>query len=83
METYVKQFLNQARRFPKHPAALDIQGAMTYDRLNRLSACLAERILKELGGEDRRGNDLEGSAGVRARLQSGAMLCCSSTGAST
>ena len=55
METYVKQFLNQARRFPKHPAALDIQGAMTYDRLNRLSACLAERILKELGGEDRRG----------------------------
>ena len=55
METIVQQFLEQAGKHPNHTAVLDIHGAVTYDRLNRLSAYLAERILEKLGGKEGRG----------------------------
>ncbi len=55
METFVHQFLTQAEKHPGNIAVLDIQGAITYERMNRLSAYLAERILERLGGKSRRG----------------------------
>lgn len=55
MRTFVSEFLKQAERHPDNIAVLDIQGAVNYDQLNSLSACLAEKILERLGGHDRRG----------------------------
>ncbi|MBO7662487.1 MAG: non-ribosomal peptide synthetase, partial [Clostridia bacterium] len=55
MSTVVNAFLKQAERRPKAVAVLDIQGAMTYGRMNHLSAFLAERILERIGGKGRRG----------------------------
>jgi amino acid adenylation domain-containing protein len=55
MNTVVSEFLEQAGLHPDKIAALDIQGAITYDRMNNLSAYLAEKILQSLGGKDRRG----------------------------
>ena len=55
MKTIIHQFLEQAERNPAHVAVLDIQGAITYDRMNNLSAYLAERILEGIGGKDCRG----------------------------
>lgn len=55
MASVVKQFLEQARLHPERIAVLDSQGAITYDRMNNLSAYLAEQILDHLGGMDRRG----------------------------
>lgn len=55
MRTLVSEFLKQAERHPDNVALLDIQGAITYDRANILSAYLAEKILERLGGKDRRG----------------------------
>ena len=55
METLIQKFLEQAEKHPQNIAVLDMQGTITYDRMNRLSAYLAERILERLGGKDRRG----------------------------
>ena len=55
MNTVVSAFLKQAEQHPDRIAVLDIQGALTYDRMNNLSAALAEQILDRLGGKDRRG----------------------------
>ena len=46
MKTVVNEFLKQAALHPDNIAVLDIQGAVTYDRMNNLSACLAEKILE-------------------------------------
>ena len=54
MKSVVSEFLKQAELHPDNIAVLDIQGAITYDRMNNLSAFLAERILEKLGGKDRR-----------------------------
>ncbi|MBR5108970.1 MAG: amino acid adenylation domain-containing protein [Clostridia bacterium] len=45
MKTVVQHFLAQAEKHPQNIAVLDIQGAYTYDQLNRRSAYLAEQIL--------------------------------------
>lgn len=55
MRTVVTEFLKQAELHPDNIAVLDIQGAITYDRMNNLSAFLAEQILRKLGGKDSRG----------------------------
>ena len=54
-KTVISEFLKQAERHPENIAVLDIQGAVTYDRMNGASAFLAEKILERLGGKDRRG----------------------------
>ena len=46
MKTVVTQFLEQAGKYPKNPAVLDIRGTYTYERMNNRSAYLAEQILK-------------------------------------
>ena len=43
MRTVVNEFLKQAKLHPDNIAVLDIQGAITYDRMNNLSAHLAEK----------------------------------------
>ena len=55
MKTVVTQFMEQAKRDPARIAVLDKQGAITYGRMNNLSAHLAERILERIGGKDHRG----------------------------
>ena len=55
MATVIQQFLKQAEKQPDHVAVLDSQGAITYDRMNNLSAYMAEQILDRIGGKDRRG----------------------------
>ena len=55
MATVIQQFLKQAEKQPDHVAVLDSQGAITYDRMNNLSAYMAEQILSRIGGKDRRG----------------------------
>ena len=55
MRTFVSKFLKQAELHPDNIAVLDIQGAITYDRVNSLSAFLAEKILECQGGEKSRG----------------------------
>lgn len=55
MKTVVTQFLEQAIRHPKNTAVLDIHGAYTYERMNRRSAYLAERIMEQLGGRGKAG----------------------------
>ena len=55
MKTVVSEFLKQAELHPDNIAVLDIQGAVTYDRMNSLTAYLAEKILERLGGRDKRG----------------------------
>lgn len=55
MENFVQAFLGQAQKHPDLTAVLDIRGAYTYGRVNRLSAALAERMLEKLGGRNRRG----------------------------
>ena len=54
-KTVVSEFLKQAEQHPDNIAVLDIQGAITYDRMNSASAFLAEKILEHLGGKGRRG----------------------------
>ena len=51
MKTVIQQFLAQAEKHPQNVAVLDIQGAYTYDQLNRRSAYLAEQILMLLSRE--------------------------------
>ena len=51
MKTVVTQFLEQAGKYPKNPAVLDIRGTYTYERMNNRSAYLAEQILKKIGGK--------------------------------
>ncbi|MBQ9251120.1 MAG: amino acid adenylation domain-containing protein [Clostridia bacterium] len=53
--TIIQKFLDQAEQSPDRVASLDIQGAMTYGRLNQLSAHLAEQTLERLGGREHRG----------------------------
>ena len=55
MASVVKQFLEQANLHPERTAVLDSQGAITYERMNNLSAYMAEQILERLGGRERRG----------------------------
>ena len=55
MRTVVTEFIRQAELHPDSIAVLDIQGAVTYDRMNNLSAYLAEKILERLGGKGCRG----------------------------
>ncbi len=55
MRTVVTEFIRQAELHPDNIAVLDIQGAATYDRINRMSACLAEQILERIGGKENRG----------------------------
>ena len=55
MKTVVTQFIEQAKKDPARIAVLDKQGAITYGRMNNLSAHLAERILERIGGKDHRG----------------------------
>ena len=55
MRTVVSEFLKQAEMHPNNSAVLDIQGMITYERMNSLSAYLAEKILERLGGKERRG----------------------------
>ena len=55
MANVVKQFLEQAKLHPDRIAVLDSQGALTYDRMNNLSAYMAEQILERLGGRNHRG----------------------------
>ena len=55
MASVVRQFLEQAKLHPERNAVLDSQGAITYDRMNNLSAYMAEQILARLGGRERRG----------------------------
>ena len=55
MRTVVTAFIRQAELHPNNIAVLDIQGAITYDRMNSLSAFWAEKILDRLGGKDKRG----------------------------
>lgn len=55
MNTVVTAFLRQAERHPDSVAVMDLRGAVTYGRMNALSAYLAEEILRRLGGMDRRG----------------------------
>lgn len=52
MKTIVSEFLKQAELHPDNIAVLDVQGAATYDRVNRLSAFLAEQILERVGGKE-------------------------------
>ena len=52
MRTVVTEFIRQAELHPDNIAVLDIQGAATYDRINRMSACLAEQILEQIGGKE-------------------------------
>ena len=54
MSTVVNAFLKQAELHPDAAAVLDLQGVMTYGRMNHLSAFLAERILERIGGKGRR-----------------------------
>ena len=51
MKTVVTQFIEQAKKDPARIAVLDKQGAITYGRMNNLSAHLAERILERIGGK--------------------------------
>ena len=55
MKTIITAFLRQAEQHPGNIAVMDVRGAITYDRMNSLSAYLAEEILRRLGGMDRRG----------------------------
>ena len=55
MKTVVSEFLKQAEMHPDNIAVLDIQGAVTYNRMNNMSAFLAEKILEHLGGKGHRG----------------------------
>ena len=55
MKTIITAFLRQAEQHPGNIAVMDVRGAITYDRMNALSAYLAEEILRRLGGMDRRG----------------------------
>ena len=55
MKTVVTEFLKQAALHPKAVAVLDRRGAVTYKRMNVLSAYLARLILDRLGGPGRRG----------------------------
>ena len=55
MRTVVTEFIRQAELHPDNIAVLDIHGAATYDRINRMSACLAEQILERIGGRENRG----------------------------
>ena len=54
MKTVVTMFLEQAAKHPKNAAVLDIRGTYTYERMNNRSAYLAEQIMEQLGGKDRR-----------------------------
>ena len=50
MQSVITQFLRQAEEHPARTAVLDSQGAITYGRMNRISAHLAGQILDRLGG---------------------------------
>ncbi len=50
MESVITQFLRQAEKYPDHTAVLDRRGAITYERMNRISAYLAGQILERLNG---------------------------------
>lgn len=50
MESVITQFLRQAEKYPNRTAVLDRRGAITYERMNRLSAYLAGQILERLNG---------------------------------
>ena len=52
MRTVMNEFLKQAELHPDNIAVLDIQGAITYERMNNLSAFLAEQILERIGGQE-------------------------------
>ena len=45
MRTVVTEFLKQAKQYPDRIAVMDIQGAYTYEQMNKRSAYLTERIL--------------------------------------
>ena len=53
MKTVIDEFLKQAEQHPDAIAVMDIQGAITYGRMNNLSAYLAEQILERIGRENR------------------------------
>ena len=55
MKTVVTQFLEQAAKHPDNPAVMDIRGTYTYQRMNNRSACLAERMMEQLGGKGQKG----------------------------
>ena len=55
MKTVVSEFIRQAEQHPDRIAVLDVQGAVSYDRMNNLSAYLAEQILARIGGREHRG----------------------------
>ena len=54
METVITQFIRKAKEYPERTAVLDRRGAITYERMNRLSAYLAGQILKRTDGGRRR-----------------------------
>jgi non-ribosomal peptide synthetase component F len=53
MKTVIDEFLKQAEQHPDAIAVMDIQGAITYGRMNNLSAYLAEQILERIGRGNR------------------------------
>ena len=50
MESVITQFLRQAEKYPDRTAVLDRRGAITYERMNRISAYLAGQIIDRLSG---------------------------------
>ena len=52
MRTVIDEFLKRAEKHPDAIAVMDIQGAITYGRMNNLSAYLAEQILERIGMEN-------------------------------
>ena len=50
-QTWVSRFLKQAEERPNNTAVMDFRGVWTYRTMNRRSAFLAERILRETGGK--------------------------------
>ena len=48
MRTVVTEFLKQAKQYPERIAVMDIQGAYTYEQMNKRSAYLTERILGKI-----------------------------------